>query len=228
MWSVVYSTYNIPPQTNITNMFGNWLSGIDKLTKGRIHIGVAAICWSIWNCTNNIVFNKKIILCRLSIWRPTGFGPGLTYSRQISGSLWLLDVHGSWWSLRISSAGFRGSILIALRISSCYMLIMYRWLIFVSTLCDPWFIRIDNYWYFAINDCIHHFIQAEIPISKRKKEKSLSRMMESLFLILFWMESSSTVVFHEPAARAYDTCGDKLLQDDNDRLAPPSCAELGS
>ena len=59
VWRVVFCTYNIPPPTNVTNMFGNWLRGIDKKTKDRIRIGVSAICWSIWNCRNDIVFNRK-------------------------------------------------------------------------------------------------------------------------------------------------------------------------
>jgi hypothetical protein len=29
----VFSTYNIPPPTNIKTMFGNWLNGIDNKTK---------------------------------------------------------------------------------------------------------------------------------------------------------------------------------------------------
>ena len=58
-WRIVFCTYNIPPPTNVTNMFGNWLNGMDKKTKDRIRIGVSAICWSIWNCRNNLVFNKK-------------------------------------------------------------------------------------------------------------------------------------------------------------------------
>ena len=57
IWTVVYSTYNITPPSNITNMFGNWLNGVDKQTKARIRIGVSAICWSIWNCRNNLIFN---------------------------------------------------------------------------------------------------------------------------------------------------------------------------
>ena len=40
-------------------MFENWLNGIDKNTKARIRIGVSALVWSIWNCRNNIVFNRK-------------------------------------------------------------------------------------------------------------------------------------------------------------------------
>ena len=59
VWRVVFCTYNIPPPTNATNMFGNWLCGMDKKIKDRIHIGVSAICWSIWNCRNNLVFSRK-------------------------------------------------------------------------------------------------------------------------------------------------------------------------
>ena len=56
---IVYSTYNIPPPTNINSMFSNWLNGIDKRTKARICIGVAALCWSIWNRQNNLVLNRS-------------------------------------------------------------------------------------------------------------------------------------------------------------------------
>ena len=49
----------VPPPANITNIFGNWSNEIEKLTKARIHIGVSAICWFIWNCRNNIVFNRS-------------------------------------------------------------------------------------------------------------------------------------------------------------------------
>ena len=59
IWRVVFCTYNIPPPTNVTNMFENWLNGMHKKTKDRICIGVSAICWSIWNCRNNLVFNRK-------------------------------------------------------------------------------------------------------------------------------------------------------------------------
>ena len=39
-------------------MFGSWLNGIDKITKSYIRIGVAAFLWAIWNCRNDVVFNK--------------------------------------------------------------------------------------------------------------------------------------------------------------------------
>jgi hypothetical protein len=56
-------------------MFGNWLNGIDKKTKDRIHIGVSALVWSIWRCRNNIFLTmlENQISCRLSIWLRTAF-----------------------------------------------------------------------------------------------------------------------------------------------------------
>jgi hypothetical protein len=43
-------------------MFGNWLNGTDKTDKARIHIGVSALRWSIWNCRNDIIFLKRTLL----------------------------------------------------------------------------------------------------------------------------------------------------------------------
>jgi hypothetical protein len=49
-WRIVYPIFNISPPTNITNIFGNWLRGIEEKTKARIHIGVSTLCWAIWKC----------------------------------------------------------------------------------------------------------------------------------------------------------------------------------
>jgi hypothetical protein len=58
VWRVVHFSFNIPPPMNITNLFGNWLNGIDKKTKERIRVGVCALIWTIWNCRNEVVFNR--------------------------------------------------------------------------------------------------------------------------------------------------------------------------
>jgi hypothetical protein len=36
IWRMVYLTYNIPPPSNITNMFGRWLNGVRKEDKQKI------------------------------------------------------------------------------------------------------------------------------------------------------------------------------------------------
>jgi hypothetical protein len=45
---------------NITNLFSNWLNGIDKKTKERICIGVCAFIWTISNYRNEVVFNRCV------------------------------------------------------------------------------------------------------------------------------------------------------------------------
>jgi hypothetical protein len=71
IWRKVYFTYKLPPPTKITNMFGNWLNGVPKNATARIRIGVSALCWSIWTCQNNIIFNTQknsIFFYRLFGW----------------------------------------------------------------------------------------------------------------------------------------------------------------
>ena len=58
IWRLIHFTFNITPPTSITNLFGNWLNGVDKKTKANIHVGVCAFLWAIWNCRNDVVFNK--------------------------------------------------------------------------------------------------------------------------------------------------------------------------
>jgi hypothetical protein len=48
----------MPPLTNITNMFDNWLNGVDKKSNVRMRIGISALCLSIWTCRNKIIFDK--------------------------------------------------------------------------------------------------------------------------------------------------------------------------
>jgi hypothetical protein len=96
IWRKVYFTYKLPPPTKITNMFGNWLNGVPKNAMARIRIGVSALCWSIWTCQNNIIFNSKRIQFFLQVIRLvcTRFIYGPTSSRRISGNIWLLNATG--------------------------------------------------------------------------------------------------------------------------------------
>jgi hypothetical protein len=41
-------------------MFGNWLNGVDKKTKMQIRVGTYALVWPLWNCRNDVIFNKSI------------------------------------------------------------------------------------------------------------------------------------------------------------------------
>ena len=59
IWRMIYFAFNIPPPSNVTNMFGRWLNGVHRKDKARIRIGISAMCWAIWNCRNDIIFNKQ-------------------------------------------------------------------------------------------------------------------------------------------------------------------------
>jgi hypothetical protein len=73
IWRMVFFSYNIPPPSNITNMFGNWLNGVPKKDKEHIRIGVSAICWSIWTSSDmdirawysrtaiDMIFGSKVV-----------------------------------------------------------------------------------------------------------------------------------------------------------------------
>jgi hypothetical protein len=36
VWHVIHLSFNLPPPKNITNIFGNWLAGVDKNEKAQI------------------------------------------------------------------------------------------------------------------------------------------------------------------------------------------------
>jgi hypothetical protein len=43
----------------VTNMFGNWLNGVDKKNKNNVRIGICSLIWAIWDCRSDVVFNKR-------------------------------------------------------------------------------------------------------------------------------------------------------------------------
>jgi len=39
-------------------MFGTWLCNQSMKLREVIWVGVAAMCWAIWRCRNDVIFNK--------------------------------------------------------------------------------------------------------------------------------------------------------------------------
>ena len=39
-------------------MFHSWLANQSKEIRNLIWVGVAAVCWAIWRCRNDIIFNN--------------------------------------------------------------------------------------------------------------------------------------------------------------------------
>lgn len=59
IWRIIFYATNLTQPSNINHMFGTWLSNQNKKIKGLIWVGVAALCWAIWRCRNDVIFNKS-------------------------------------------------------------------------------------------------------------------------------------------------------------------------
>jgi hypothetical protein len=59
IWRIIYMTFNLPPPSSVSNLFGNWLNGVPKKDKGHIRVSVCALLWAIWTVCNDFIFNKR-------------------------------------------------------------------------------------------------------------------------------------------------------------------------
>jgi hypothetical protein len=67
IWRVVHMTFGIPPPRNVINMFGHWLTGLNKQQVKNIRIGACTIVWALRNARNDHVFNKPKALLFLQV-----------------------------------------------------------------------------------------------------------------------------------------------------------------
>ena len=49
-------------------MLGNWLSKFDNNERHVVLVGAATLCWAIWRCRNDIIFNKTKLLFQGAYW----------------------------------------------------------------------------------------------------------------------------------------------------------------
>jgi hypothetical protein len=59
IWSIIQAASDLYPPTSITNIFGNWVHGIDYKYMTHLRVGAMALLWSLWLCRNDKVFNNK-------------------------------------------------------------------------------------------------------------------------------------------------------------------------
>jgi hypothetical protein len=59
IWSLIQIALSLYPPTSVTNIFGNWLHGIDLRFRTLNRVGALAVIWSLWLCRNDKVFNDK-------------------------------------------------------------------------------------------------------------------------------------------------------------------------
>jgi hypothetical protein len=63
----IHVSFNVPPSNSISNLFGNWLGGLEPNTTAWIRVRLCALLWAIWNCQNDCVFSKTNITKKLQV-----------------------------------------------------------------------------------------------------------------------------------------------------------------
>jgi hypothetical protein len=58
VWRIIFYATGLTPPSSIRHMFGSWLSNQSSKVRNLIWVGVAAVCWAIWRCRNDIIFHK--------------------------------------------------------------------------------------------------------------------------------------------------------------------------
>jgi hypothetical protein len=53
-------TFGITTPITVSNLFDAWLKSFSRKQRGLVLIGVAAFCWALWLCRNDIVFQDQI------------------------------------------------------------------------------------------------------------------------------------------------------------------------
>jgi hypothetical protein len=48
-------------------MFGDWLHGFNSVIKTVFLLGATVICWALWICRNDLVFEKKTFCSPLQV-----------------------------------------------------------------------------------------------------------------------------------------------------------------
>ena len=74
LWRTIHVTFNITPPLTISHLFDNWLAGVEPKSAAHIRVGACALFWSLWNCRNDVAFNRQTItnflqvIFRASTW----------------------------------------------------------------------------------------------------------------------------------------------------------------
>jgi hypothetical protein len=93
IWKIVYMTFNITSLMNITNIFGNWLNGVDKKkAKPTLELEFV-LCYGRYGmCAMIASLTKQNFhhFCRLFQWLPIGSICGPICAQRRSALLWIL------------------------------------------------------------------------------------------------------------------------------------------
>ncbi len=67
LWRALQFTTGLYTAHSIPHIFENWLMGVDKKSTKLILVGASAICWAIWLCRNDMVFDKSPFMSYMQV-----------------------------------------------------------------------------------------------------------------------------------------------------------------
>jgi hypothetical protein len=67
VWIVFLVSTGINQSQNVDHMFGDWLQGFNSVLKPMLLLGAAVLCWALWICRNDLVFEKKLLCSPLQV-----------------------------------------------------------------------------------------------------------------------------------------------------------------
>ncbi len=67
VWAIFSCAAGIAAPINAFQMFDSWVQGLPSTPQSIALLGAAAICWSIWLCRNDLVFEKKNVHSPLQV-----------------------------------------------------------------------------------------------------------------------------------------------------------------
>jgi hypothetical protein len=72
MWFAINMAYGICAPSNVSHLFGPWIDSFSHELRNQVLVGVAAMCWALWLCRNDVVFRRsKLNYCLQVIFRGT-------------------------------------------------------------------------------------------------------------------------------------------------------------
>ena len=111
VWRIIFFATGLNPPRSISHMFSTWLTNQHKKTRNLIWVGVAAICWAIWRCRNDIIFNKIKVnsIVQVIFWGTywLRFWAQLQHDEQAKNTLSLMSKNIEMIALELSNGGWK-------------------------------------------------------------------------------------------------------------------------